>query len=96
MTDKWSGYIPLKQDYNISQKKSNTADFFEINTIIHQLKAGLRSVYSWMNEFHIEKYLDEYSYRINRSIHKETIFDNLITRMLNANHLSYQEIKISK
>ena len=79
MTDKWNGYIPLKQDYNISQIKSNTADFFEINTIIHQLKAGFRSVYSWMHKYHIEKYLNEYSYRINRSIHKETIFDNLIS-----------------
>jgi len=77
-TDKWTGYKPLKEDYNITQIKSNKPDFFEVNTIIHQLKAGLRSVYSWVHKFHIEKYLDEYSYRLNRSIHKQTIFDNLI------------------
>jgi len=55
---------------DITQIKSNAPDFFEVNTIIHHLKAELRSVYSWMNENHIEKYLDEYSYRLNRSIHK--------------------------
>lgn len=93
-TDKWKGYLPLKKDYNITQIKSNVSDFFEINTIIHQLKAGLRSVYSWMHEGHIEKYLDEYSYRLNRSIHKQTIFDNLINRMMKNKHVSYQKIKI--
>ena len=77
-TDKWSGYKPLKKDYNITQIKSNVSDFFEINTIRHQLKAGFRSIYSWMDKYHLDKYLDEYSYRLNRSIHKQTIFDNLI------------------
>jgi hypothetical protein len=93
-TDKWKGYLPLKEDYHITQIKSNVSDFFEVNTIIHQLKAGLRSVYSWMHQGHLEKYLDEYSYRLNRSIHKQTIFDNLINRMMNNNHISYQEIII--
>ena len=93
-TDKWKGYLPLKKDYHITQIKSNVSDFFEVNTIIHQLKAGLRSVYSWMHQGHLEKYLDEYSYRLNRSIHKQTIFDNLINRMMNNKHISYQEIII--
>ena len=94
-TDKWTGYIPLKNHYNISQLKSNTADFFETNTIIHQVKSWLRSTFSWMHEAHIEKYLDEYSYRLNRSIHKQTIFDNLINRMMKNQHTGYQQIKIS-
>ena len=95
-TDKWKGYQPLKKDYNINQVKSNISDFFQINTIIHQLKAGLRSVYSWMHEEHIEKYLNEYSYRLNRSIHKQTIFDNLINRMMKHKSVSYKQIIISR
>jgi hypothetical protein len=94
-TYKWKGYLPLKKDYNITQIKSNVSDFFEINTIIHQLKAGLRSVYSWMHDEHIEKYLNEYSYRLNRSIHKQTIFDNLINRMMKNESTSYKDIIIS-
>ena len=93
-TDKWTGYKPLKKLYDIEQIKSNTSDFFEINTIIHQVKSWLRSTYSWMHEQNIQRYLDEYSYRLNRSIHKQTIFDNLITRMLNNKHLGLQDIKI--
>ena len=94
-TDKWTGYKPLKKEYNIEQIKSNTSDFFQINTIVHQVKAWLRSTYSWMHEQNIEKYLDEYSYRLNRSIHKQTIFDNLIRRMVNQKHIGLQGIKIS-
>jgi len=85
----------LKEKYNITQIKSNVSDFFEINTIIHQVKAGLRSVYSWVSKKHFQKYLDEYSYRINRSIHKQTIFDNLICRMIESENVHYKEIKLS-
>jgi hypothetical protein len=81
--------------YDIEQIKSNTSDFFQINTIIHQVKSWLRSTYSWMHEQNIQRYLDEYSYRLNRSIHKQTIFNNLITRMINQKHIGLQEFKIS-
>jgi|GEM_PF-1054957 hypothetical protein len=37
--DKWTGYIPLKDQYTIDQLKSNVVDFFEINTIVHQVKS---------------------------------------------------------
>jgi hypothetical protein len=83
-------------EYDIEQIKSNTSDFFQINTIIHQVKSWLRSTYSWMHEQNIEKYLDEYSYRLNRSIHKQTIFDNLITRMINKKPIGLQTIKTSR
>ncbi|MBC5836830.1 IS1595 family transposase, partial [Flavobacterium sp. F-392] len=42
-----------------------------------------------------ERYLDEYSYRLNRSIYKETIFDNLIIKMMKHKHIGLQIIKIS-
>ena len=43
-------------EYDIEQIKSNTSDFFQINTIIHQVKSWLRSTYSWMHEQNIEKF----------------------------------------
>ena len=42
----------------------------------------LRGIYSWVSEFSIDRYLAEYSFRINRSQNKDTIFNNLIKRML--------------
>jgi hypothetical protein len=95
-TDKWSGYKPLMKVYNITQTKSDKGNtFFEMNTIIHQVKSWMRSTFSWMHEGHIEKYLDEYSYRLNRSNHKESIFDNLVCRMIKHQHASLKDIKLS-
>ena len=42
----------------------------------------LRGIYYWVSEFNIDRYLAEYSFRINRSQSKETIFNSLIKRML--------------
>lgn len=96
MTDKWTGYKPLKKEYNISQQKSDKGrTFFEMNTIVHQLKAWMRSSFSNIHKHHIQGYLDEFSYRINRSIHKQTIFDNLISRMVKHKNLTYNDIIIS-
>jgi transposase-like protein len=96
VTDQWKGYIPLKKRYNIEQRYSdNGGSMKQLHTLIHQLKSWLRSTYSWVHKGHIEKYLDEYSYRINRSIFKETIFDNLIKRMIMGQPITYQMIIIS-
>lgn len=96
LTDKWTGYVPISKRFNIEQKYSDKGGSMkQMHTIIHQLKSWLRSTYSWIHEDHIEKYLDEFSYRINRSIYKQTIFHNLILRMLNAQPVTYQMIKIS-
>ena len=94
-TDEWTGYKPIGREYNITQEKSNTRTFFQINTIIHQMKSWLRNVFSWMHEHHITRYLNEYSYRINRSQSKVNIFDNLISRMIVKNHFGYKQIRIS-
>ena len=95
-TDQWTGYKPLKNSYNITATKSNKGyTFFEMNTIVHQVKSWLRSTFSWMHAGHIEKYLDEYSYRLNRSIYKDNIFDNLIQRMIKTQHIGFKQIKIS-
>ena len=96
LTDKWTGYVPISKRFDIEQKYSDKGGSMkQMHTIIHQLKSWLRSTYSWVHEEHIEKYLDEFSFRINRSIYKQTIFHNLIFRMVNAQPVTYQMIKIS-
>lgn len=96
VTDKWTGYVPISKHYDIKQKYSDKGGSMkQMHSIIHQLKSWLRSTYSWVHEEHIEKYLDEYSFRINRSIHKQTIFHSLISKMMRAQPITYQMIKIS-
>jgi transposase-like protein len=95
-TDKWAGYKPIGKDYNITQELSeNGSSMQQLHTIIHQVKSWLRSTYSWMHKEHIESYLAEYSFRINRSIYKQTIFHKLIERMVKAKPYSYQDIIVS-
>ena len=81
-TDEWKGYKPIK-DFNITQIYSNDGkNFPTLHKVIHQVKSWIRGIYSWVSEFNIDRYLAEYSFRINRSQNKDTIFNSLIKRML--------------
>lgn len=92
-TDKWTGYKPISEVYNITQELSDSGNNMkQLHTIIHQVKSWLRSTYSWIHKDHIESYLAEYSFRINRSIYKQTIFHKLIERMVNGKPYNYQMI----
>ena len=42
----------------------------------------LRGIHSWVSEFNIDRYLAEYSFRINRSQNKDTIFNKLMKRIV--------------
>ena len=96
-TDKWTGYNPLKKELDLKQIKSDKGKSLkELHTIIHQVKSWLRNTFSWVHKEHIQKYLDEFSYRINRSIYKEKIFDLLINRMMNTQKVLYQYIIVNK
>lgn len=92
-TDEWKGYKPIMKDYKIEQIPSNKgANFKALHTMIHQVKSWLRTTYSWVSEKNIERYFDEFCYRINRSQNKETIFNNLIRRMVAADNITHQQI----
>ena len=84
-TDTWRGYRPLSGEYKITQEKSvGGVNFKALHTMIHQLKSWLRTTYSWISPFNVNRYLDEFCYRINRSQSKNNIFNNLIERMVHA------------
>jgi len=92
-TDEWKGYRPIIKDFNIEQIPSNNGSNFKaLHTMIHQVKSWLRTTYSWVSEKHIERYFNEFCYRINRSQNKETIFNNLIRRMIVADNVTHQQI----
>jgi alpha-galactosidase/6-phospho-beta-glucosidase family protein len=97
LTYYYTGYSSLKKEFDLKQIKSNKGKSSkELHTIIHQVKSWLRSTFSWVDKEHIQKYLNEFSYRINRSIYKENIFNLLINRMMNTQKVLYQDIIVSK
>ena len=82
-TDKWTGYKPLNKDFeNLTQLYSGEkgANFPELHRVIMNLKSWLRGTHHHVRD--LQDYLDEYSYRFNRSFMKENIFDNLLNRMM--------------
>ena len=94
-TDEWKGYRPIK-DYNITQKPSNDGkNFPTLHKVIHQVKSWIRGIYSWVSEFNIDRYLAEYSFRINRSQSKETIFNKLIKRIVERSPISQSQLVCS-
>lgn len=84
-TDLWRGYRPISKDYQITQIPSDSGKNFKIlHTMIHQVKTWIRTTYSYVTSFHIDRYFDEFCFRLNRSRSKKSIFHNLITRMVKA------------
>ena len=94
-TDQWKGYKPIK-DYNITQIPSNNGkNFPTLHKVIHQVKSWIRGIYSWVSEFNIDRYLAEYSFRINRSQSKETIFNRLMKRIVEGSPISQSQLVCS-
>ncbi len=92
-TDKWKGYRPIAKAYDISQIESNNgANFKALHTMIHQIKSWIRTTYSWVSDFNVNRYFNEFCFRINRSQSKETIFNNLITKMVKADKIYQKQI----
>ena len=96
VTDEWKSYGVIAKDYKIEQIPSmNGANFKQIHTMIHQVKSWLRTTYSWVHKGHINRYLDEFCFRLNRSIFKQTIFHNLMARMVQSKPAPYKSIIVS-
>ena len=75
-------------EYNIVQVESNGGPNFKaLHTMTHQVKSWIRTTYSWVSEFNINRYLDEFCFRINRSLMKNNVSNNIIGRMVTADKI---------
>lgn len=96
-TDQWTAYKIIAKTYKITQEKSVPGkNFKEMHTIIHQIKTGIRTIQSHVKKEHLQKYLDEYFYRLNRSIYKDSIFDNIFKRLVSHPHRGWKQIVVIK
>lgn len=92
-TDKWKGYNPIAKEYDLTQILSDKGSNFKaLHMVIHQVKSWIRTTYSWVSENNIDRYFNEFCYRINRSQSKDTIFNNLIKRMIKSDNITHQEM----
>ena len=94
--DKWREYKPIAKAFNVTQIESNNGHNFKaLHTMIHQIKSWIRTTYSWVSDFNINRYFNEFCFRINRSQNKETIFNILITRMVDNDKLNQSDLVCS-
>ena len=92
-TDSWTGYIPLKKEFTLltqvpSGKKGQ--NFPDLHRVIMGFKGWLRGVHHQTK--HLQAYIDEYTYRFNRSNMKGNIFENLMNRMVTGQPCPYKMI----
>lgn len=84
ITDQWLGYLPLKKEYRrLKQIPSNDGQNFpDLHIHIMNLKGWLRGIHHHCSKERLQGYLDEYHYRYNRRNNMDTIFHNLIVKMV--------------
>lgn len=92
-TDKWRAYAPIAKAFKITQIESNNGlNFKALHTMIHQIKSWIRTTYSWVSANNLNRYLNEFCFRINRSQSKATIFNNLLKRMVQNDKIYQSEL----
>jgi hypothetical protein len=81
-TDKWRGYTPLRRDYeNLTQEKSAPKRNFKfIHRFIMGFKGWLRGIHHSVRS--LQAYLNEYTYRFNRHLIKNGLFEEMIQKMV--------------
>lgn len=83
-TDKWSGYIPLKETYPLMEQElsGNGQNFKELHMVIMSIKGWLRGIHHHCSSEMLQHYLDEFCYRFNRKSFPDTMLHKLLGRMV--------------
>jgi hypothetical protein len=96
LTDKWKGYSPLAETYDIRQGKSEPDKNLRVmHRFIQQLKSWIRRIHHSVDHDYLQGYLDEFCFMINRYRHKNTIFYNLLQRMVLVSKTTKDQIKFA-
>jgi hypothetical protein len=95
VSDGWSGYQPIKQLYkNMTSRLSDSGQNFKMLHIqIRNLKNWLRGTHSYCDKRLLDQYLEEYFFRFNRNLFRETILDKLLERMVNTAPMPHKSVK---
>lgn len=106
LTDGWQSYNHLeKMGYTRTKIVSRSLDrniLYKINPMPHihllfsNLKTWLRGRFHGVSNKYLPRYLDEFTYRLNRRRTPPMIFGWIIRRLMNGPHLSLENLKSSE
>ena len=98
ITDEWMGYKSLQRIYDHTFVKHNVGEY--VNGIAHTntiegfwslLKRGIVGIYHFTSKKHLQRYVDEFSFRYNTRNNSESNRFNLLLCNL-ENRLTYKEL----
>ena len=97
ITDGWPAYKFLFAEYKHDPIKTKeqikSGELLpKVHIVIANLKMWLRGTFNRYPEKHIQKYLDEFSFRFNRRWKIDSIFEKLLNRCLLCNTITYAEL----
>lgn len=92
-TDGWGGYTPLKALFPLlwQENSDKGKNFPHLHRQIMMFKAWLRGTHHRCE--HLQAYLNEYCYRFNRLNSMDSIFHNIVARMMGQPPAYYKNIK---
>ncbi len=97
-TDGYSSYKPLSSSgyYHYPKVMKNVEDIKKhlpwVHILISNLKSSIRAVFHGVSKKHLQRYLDEYSYRFNRRFVENQLFDRLLVACISYNTVSFSEL----
>ena len=98
VTDDWSGYRPLQAagvDHEATKLVTPEAASEALpwaHTIISNLKAWLLGTFRGVSHKHLDRYLKEFTYRLNRRWNEDKLFYYLTRRAVEAKPLPYHRL----
>lgn len=97
-TDKWKGYLPLKEAYSKLQQDFSEcgSNFQELHLHIMNIKNWIRGMHHHLSENYIQRYLDEFHFRFNRRGFRNTIFHRLVEKMMQHKPLLHITLQVKE
>lgn len=98
-TDSWVGYNGL-QGYDHTVINHSSGEYVKgdahtngIESFWALFKRGYQGIYHWMSKGHMQRYVDEFTFRFNhRANAMQVVFGDMMERIAGSNHLSYKTL----
>lgn len=97
-TDAWNAYTALRdlgirhRPRKAGHRRESVRDLPWAHTVFGNLKNWLRGTFHGVSPKHLQRYLDEFTYRLNRRWHEQELFPRVLHRALDAAPFPYQSL----
>ena len=99
-TDEYQGYNYICRAYTHNTIKHGRGEYVKgtvhtntIESFWALFKRGYHGVYHWMSPKHLQRYVNEFSFRFNRRASEmQTVFSNVVDNIVNTPNLPYKTL----